>query len=168
MLDQEAAETYGKYRHATEKVNIAATDSDSDPDPDLSFITRVYPSTAIDPDPADGTNAFRGLVSFGEERFVYEEKGYIQMALKNHRCRYISPEEGLLTEPTLGPQDGSFITRYFKPQAHTSGRDGTFVERRQEKRELPESEVDSFEFDVPDSKRMRADPRVYLDMVDTP
>lgn len=59
------------------------------------------------------------------------------MALEYHRCRYISPEGGLLTEPTIGPQDGSFI------------------ERRQEKQELPESEVDSFEFDVPDSKRMR-------------
>lgn len=67
------------------------------------------------------------------------------MAPEYHRCRYISPEGGLLAEPTIDPQDGSFIGR------------------RQGKRELPESEVDSFEFDVPDSKRMRADPRVYLD-----
>lgn len=71
MLDQEVAETFKKYHYATEKVNIAATDSDTDP----SFTTRPYSSTAIGPDPVGEVNTFRGLVGFGEDRFVYEKRG---------------------------------------------------------------------------------------------
>lgn len=57
---------------------------------DLYFTTSIYSSAAIDPDPVDGINTFRGLVSFGEDRPVYEERGYIKKALENHRYRYIS------------------------------------------------------------------------------
>lgn len=145
MLDRETTETNEKYRCAIEKANFAAADPDADP----SFTTKFYSSTAIDSDEIDEINTFKSLPSFGEDEYVYGGKGYIQKALENHKCRYISTEESLLTEPTFGPQDGTFVRRHL------------------EKRRLPEPEIDSFEFDTtPDLKRMRADPSVYLDMMD--
>lgn len=152
MLDQETAETYEKCRSATEKAGLAAADPDADP----SFSTKFYSSAAIDPEPTDETNTFGSLPSFGEDEYIYEEKGYAQRVLENHKSRYTPIGESPFTGAASGPQDGTSIKRYLEAHVLTSARSETPF-KHPEKRKLPGSEADGFGLDISSSsKRMKA------------